>query len=104
MVLTRGKRRIVQMHHVAGRHHDPDLTAVLCLNCHARATEALERAGVSMRPAPTLLERQIAIYKALAAFFRHLADAQLRQAAELERFVTALDAAHPGWRSKSWAR
>src|SRR5712692_728683 len=91
LVLTTSKRRIVQAHHVVGRRHDPDLTVVLCLNCHARATEALEQAGVSMQPAATLLEREIATHVSLAAFLRQLTDARLRQAARLERFQAGLD-------------
>src|SRR5205823_7462269 len=104
VLLTRGKRRVIQAHHVAGRRHDAELTAVLCLNCHARATEALERVGVPMRRAATTLERLIFSHRARAAFFRQLSDAELRNAAFLEQILAGFDAEFAGWRRKPWTQ
>ena len=47
----------------------------------------------------TTPERLISILKALAAFFEMLADACLRWAKALVRFVAGLDAEYPAWRT-----
>jgi hypothetical protein len=104
VALTLVTRRLLEVHHVAGRRHDPELTVLLCLNCHARATEALAQAGVSMRPSATLLDQHIAIDRALAAFHGQLVAAHLRRAAGLEAFKAGLDADYPEWHKKPWAR
>lgn len=38
-------RHLLEAHHVAGRANDKDLLAVLCLNCHAKATVLQHEVG-----------------------------------------------------------
>ncbi len=89
-------------HHVAGRVNDPDLTVILCLNCHAEQTEAHRRVGVPLRDdpvaAPTLLDRLAATLAGTGVFLRELGDRLVEWADYLRRIVPALDERVPGWR------
>ncbi len=90
-------RKVLEKHHVVGRANDPELTVILCLNCHAVMTEEYRAHGVSMRPGD-ILERVIAILRACSAFLPAVGDTCFRLATELQRFLAALDAKYPGWR------
>lgn len=96
--LTKTVRSVIEEHHVVGRANDPTLTVPLCLRCHAESTEQLRRVEASMQPPRTLLDRLIAILRALAAFFMTLGKQFLNWASELAAFVQALDANCPKWR------
>jgi hypothetical protein len=74
---------LLQLHHVDGRAHDPELVVPLCPNCHREVTEGLYQSGVSMRAAPSLNIRQASRLEALAVFFEHLVPAVRRWAEEL---------------------
>ena len=74
-----------ERHHVAGRNHDPPLTAPLCQACHALATENLRRASVDMRFEADPIERVRKGLKATAVFLRMLAEALWRWAESLNR-------------------
>lgn len=91
-----------QGHHIAGRVNDPDLTAVLCLNCHAEQTEAHRQVGVRLRddPAvpPIMLDRLAATLAGAGVFLAELGDRLVEWADYLRRLVTALDEKVPGWR------
>lgn len=91
-----------QGHHIAGRVNDPDLTAPLCLNCHAEQTEQHRRVGVQLRDdpdlPPTLLDRLTAMLAGAGVFLRELGDRLVGWADYLRRLVSALDRALPGWR------
>ncbi len=77
-------KTIFEQHHLAGRHHDPELTVLICRNCHAEATEGLLQAGVSMRPERNPVLRVALRLEARAVFLEALA-ASDRQSAELLR-------------------
>jgi hypothetical protein len=79
-----GRKTGIEQHHVAGRNHDPELTAPLCLGCHAQATENLRRADVDMRRAPNSEERVRRALKATAVFLWMLAEALWRWAESLK--------------------
>jgi ABC-type transporter Mla subunit MlaD len=83
-----------------GRAHAPDLTAPLCKNCHAEATEGQLREEVALSATDNLLDRVAAIFDALAAFFRFLADSLNQLAGQVREFVGSLDGKYPEWRSE----
>lgn len=92
---------LLEKHHVLGRAHDPELTIVLCHNCHTRATEAQRRGEVPMKPQSNVIDRAIAALKSLEAFLEAALDALARWIADLEGFLKFLDTKFPSWR-KRW--
>lgn len=76
-------REAMEEHHVAGRRHDPTLTAPLCQACHALATENLRTADVEMRSTTNSVERIRRALKAAAVFLQMLAKALWRWAESL---------------------
>ncbi len=84
----------VQGHHVANRINNPELTVVLCANCHRIQTESLATAGVPNRypSPPTPLDRLSAVLAGIAAFLQNVGSA-LREWArwidELQARLTA---------------
>ncbi len=70
-------KTLFEQHHPAGRHHDPELTVLICRNCHAVATEGHLQASVSMRPEPDPILRVATMLEALAVFLKILATALL---------------------------
>ncbi|MGH9194610.1 MAG: hypothetical protein ACRD1T_02585, partial [Acidimicrobiia bacterium] len=101
-----GETDPVAFHHVAGRKNDDSLESPLCLNCHAKAHEALRDAGVSLetRPRRTLPERIEAVLRALATFLELLARSLHNCAGRLGEFISRLDEAVPEWREWKEAR
>jgi len=73
-------RSLIEMHHPVGEAHDRELIVPLCRNCHAKATEGLMRAGISMRPGPDPKARVPLMLDALAVFLDMLAAAVRRWA------------------------
>src|ERR1700738_2236959 len=67
--LTRGKRSLLENHHVGGDANDSEMTVVLCLNHHRIATERQRQCGVDLchRQKDTL-ESLINVLKGLASF------------------------------------
>lgn len=78
-----GRRTRIERHHVAGKNHDPPLTAPLCQACHALATENLRRADVDMKRELNSVERVRKALKATAVFLLMLAEALWRWAESL---------------------
>jgi len=67
---------VLEVHHVAGRVNDPDLTVVLCLNCHRRLSARLPFYGVVLTDSgsdPGAAERLVAVLRGIAAFLEQLA-------------------------------
>lgn len=75
-------------HHILGRNHDPDLTVLLCHNCHFLVHEGYLRAGVDLSYEPDPQKRVAKMLRALAAFFEMLAKAFLQWAALLDEHKT----------------
>lgn len=71
-------------HHPLGENHDPELTVLICRNCHAKATEGLLCAGISMRPEPNPVARVALMLDAMAELDETQAAAR-RRCAELLR-------------------
>jgi hypothetical protein len=84
VALRRLPGRLVPEHHPFGQNHDPDLTVIACLNCHAVAHELLDGAGVELKPLPDPVMRIAAMLRAEAVHFEMLADSKRRQAELLE--------------------
>jgi hypothetical protein len=62
------RANLVELHHVVGHHHDPDLVVPLCMNCHRAATESLAKAGVTMNPVCEPHERVALMLDGLSTF------------------------------------
>ena len=90
----------LEKHHPMGRAHEPDTTVPLCKNCHAKATEGQLDEEVPLSATDNLPDRIGAIFDALAAFFRFLADAFNRLADQVRAFAGNLDVALPEWRTE----
>jgi hypothetical protein len=90
---------LLELHHVMGKAHESDLTIVLCKNCHAKATEGQLREEVPLSATDNILDRVAAIFDALAAFFRFLADSLNQLARQVRTSMGKLDAEVPEWRA-----
>ncbi len=73
---------LFEKHHPSGREHDPEFIFPICRNCHAKATEGLYCAGVSMMAEPDQDTREALRLEGLAAFHDETAEALRRWAAE----------------------
>ena len=86
VALRRVSRKYLREHHVLGRHHDPDLTVFVCLNCHALVhDEKLPDAEVDLKRESDPIKRVATMLRAEAVHFEMLASSKRRQAALLER-------------------
>ena len=74
---ARVPKRLLEEHHLVGRNHDPNLTGLLCHNCHFLAHEGYLQAGISMRFEPDPILRVATMLEALAVFLKILATALL---------------------------
>lgn len=92
-------KSLLEAHHVVGKANDAELTVPLCRNCHAKLTESLRETGASMAPPKTLLDRLVAVLRALAAFFRMLGEKCSEWAEKLAAFIRALDRHCAEWRT-----
>ena len=81
---------VLEQHHPMGQAHEPDLTVVLCKNCHGKATEGQLQEEVEFRATDSFLERIAAIFGSLAAFFRFLAEAFDRLAKQVKDYAANL--------------
>jgi hypothetical protein len=98
--LLLAKRSLLESHHVVAEANDPDLEVPLCRDCHAEITEGMLSAGVDHRHerVRTVPEVLVSIFRALASFFRALADACDKWAGQLLELISALDDHDPCWR------
>lgn len=92
-------KRFVELHHLHGRHHDPDVVVTLCLICHRAAGEAMLDEGWTAKPSPNPVVTADLIFRALAAFLRMLAEACVRYAQRLTDAIARLDSTAPAWRA-----
>jgi hypothetical protein len=74
---------LFEEHHFLIRAHDSEATVLLCRNCHAKATEGILMAGVTMRPEPNREIRWALKLEALAAHFQLVSTSLLKSAAEI---------------------
>ena len=75
---------LIEMHHIHGEAHDPELVVPLCLNCHRKVTEDLAREGVSMEPEVDPVRRTVLMLQADATFFERFAASRRRMAEDLK--------------------
>lgn len=102
--LRRVAPRLFEDHHPFGRHHMPEVTVVLCANCHAMHSAGQLDDGVELRPTPTVLERLVAITGALGSHLRVLSDALLNWSDRGTKLINGLDHDYPDWRDRPWAK
>jgi len=88
---------LLELHHVLGRAHDPQIRILLCLNCHARATEGQLRNAVPMQPQDNFLYRLRAALRSVAAFLEEALAAVERWLKDLDDFISFLDTKCPTW-------
>ena len=85
VALRRVSHKHLLEHHVLGRNHDPDLTVLVCLNCHALVhDEMLPDAGANLEQESDPIKRVATMLRAEAVHFEMLAESKRRQAALLE--------------------
>ena len=98
----RDPRALLERHHPGGESNDPDLTVVVCRNCHALNTEGQLVLDVELEhdPSRSMPEQLIAVLRGLAVFFDLLARQLLYWAEQLAAHVRMLDRDHPTWRTK----
>ena len=83
--LRRVSRKYLRAHHVLGRNHDPDLTVLVCLNCHALVhDEMLPDADVDLERESDPIKRVATMLRAEAVHLEMLAESKRRQAVLLE--------------------
>ena len=91
---------LLERHHVLGRKIDSELVIVLCLSCHAKATESLRRGGSTMEQPDTFLDRLINALMAFGAFLHDALCAVERWVQDALQFARWLDEQLPGWRER----
>jgi hypothetical protein len=102
-------RSLLEDHHVLGRAAAPELTVVLCRNCHAIQTArqhdhgALPPLGKGVA-SDSVLERVARGLISLSVFLHELAHTLQLLASQVLVFVRQLDGAVPGWRDWESAR
>ncbi len=87
----------LEKHHVDGRNHDKDLLAVLCRNCHAKATEGQRCADVDLRSQTDPLRTEVQRLRSRSAFYRDQADADDKRADLLGELSDLFGIHFPGW-------
>jgi hypothetical protein len=84
VALRRFPGKLLTEHHPLGQNHDPDLTVIACLNCHAVAHELLDDAGVVLEPVSDPVTRVATMLRAEAVHLEMLASSKRKLAALLE--------------------
>jgi hypothetical protein len=83
VALRRVPRRFLREHHVLGRNHDPDLTVIVCQNCHTLIHENVLDARVDLQAESDPVKRVAMMLRAEAVQHEMWADTKRRQAALL---------------------
>lgn len=87
--LRRVSSKILRVHHVLGQNHDPNLTVLVCLNCHAVLHDELfPDADIAVQPESDPVKRVATMLRAEAIHLEMLAYSKRRQAALLEEEKT----------------
>lgn len=98
--LTQVQRSVLEEHHVAGVANDPEFTVLLCLNCHASATEGQRDVGADLSHSERHpLERIEAFLRSVADFLIRLAGTAWQLANWVAWFIRQLDLRLPDWRA-----
>lgn len=97
--LIRVRRSLLEHHHVCAKANDPELTVVLCRNCHAEVTEGQRVAGVRFGAPATVLHQFTAALASLAVFVWALGGRFADWATAFTAFIARLDQELPSWRS-----
>jgi hypothetical protein len=100
-VLHHTSRALLERHHLAGEANDPDATAIVCQNCHAKLSADQQRYAAQLirdgdRSMP---ERLVEVLRGLALFFEQLAGWCETWARRLAAFIADLDENAVGWRT-----
>ncbi len=97
--LVKRPKSLLELHHAAGQHNDPETVIVLCRNCHWKATIAqLDVGALPPGAEPSLLERIALGLRSLGSFFELLAKSCYFWAAGILAAVACLDVHAAGWR------
>lgn len=76
---------VLEVHHIAGAANDPQLTVVLCLNCHQRMSARMPAYGVELDRSQkrSTAEKVVSLLRGLAVFFELLAKSLMAWAGKL---------------------
>jgi hypothetical protein len=97
----------IDLHHVIGKAHDPDLVVYLCRSCHAYAHARLKELGIvdlSPKPARNLLEVVTILLRAIGHTLREWGESFADYADRLADLMESLDATAPAWRELAEAK
>ena len=103
-VLIQVRRKSFEFHHPLGEAHVPDLTVIVCRNCHAIFSARQVDDGVPLTSQSTVLERILAAFEALISFLPALAENLTELVDRGRAFLAGLDRAYPEWRNQPWAK
>jgi hypothetical protein len=96
----KGYRRLLEEHHVAAFDNDPELTVVLCRNCHAKVTAGQFDAETFVPGgAESDLERVAFGLRSVGVFFAMFSRTMFVWADRLLSQARNLDENSPGWRN-----
>ena len=93
---------LFEAHHPLGRQHVPELTIVLCANCHALYTAGQLDDDVELRATESDFELVVAILGALGSFFRLLGESLLALSRRMRAKINRLEVHDPHYRDQSW--
>lgn len=97
--LTTIRRSLLERHHVVGKVNDAQLLVPICRNCHGVVTEDLRRVGASMDAPRTVMDKIVAVLRALGAMLVRIGESLLEWADELDALKRGLDREYPEWSS-----
>jgi hypothetical protein len=80
VALLRVSRKVLDEHHLVGRNHDPNLTIIVCRNCHALRHEGLFDAGVELEVIADPVKRVAMMLRAEAVHLEAWAHSKREQA------------------------
>ena len=84
----RTSKSLLEIHHALGRQNDPGATVVLCLNCHAKASQAQRDAGVfGSVDQSSDLYRALRALRSLASLFEVLPESLISLVQSIEQAV-----------------
>lgn len=93
------RRSLLEAHHVAGLANDATVTVAFCRNCHAKLTEQLRQCGASMEPPETILDKVVAMVRAVGALLVTLGNTLVELADKVAKCLLGLDRTCPTWRT-----
>ena len=96
--LVHFNRTVLDDHHIFGANHAPEVTEMLCRNCHAEATEEMRKGGAVLREQSTVLDTVAAVMHNQGVTLEAWSKMSKEWASHVKAFRHVLDAKFPKWR------